>query len=83
MNKDALKRGVILYEKGEFDMLTSKDIKSFKLEIFEENAKGELSDGLRDYMLCALEAVSPIIERYETYVESVNSKIEERRDRFT
>ena len=82
VNRDALKRGVILYEKGEFDMLTSKDIRTYKLEIFEENAAGNLSDELRDYMLCALESVSPIVGRYEEYLEAVNSKIEERRNHF-
>ena len=82
VNKDALKRGKVVYEGGHDIMLTTNEIKSMKLDVFEENSKGLISNELRDYMLTVLESVSGEIERLRVFNEKVNEKIDAQRERF-
>lgn len=82
VNKDALRRGKVVYEGGHDIMFTNNEIKSMKLDIFEENAKGLISNELRDYMLTVLESVSGEIERFRVFNERVNEKIDAQRERF-
>ena len=83
VNPDALKRGKIVYKEGvENTMFSMTDIKSMKLDIFEENAVGKISDGLRDYMLTAIESVVPAVEKMDAYLEAVAEKMNVKRDHF-
>lgn len=83
VNPDALKRGKIVYKEGvENTMFSMTDIKSMKLDIFEENAAGKITDNMRDYMLTVIESVTPAVERMDAYLEAVAEKMNAKRDHF-
>lgn len=83
VNPDALKRGKIVYKEGvENTMFSMTDIKSMKLDIFEENAAGKITDNMRDYMLTVIESVTPAVERMDAYLEAVAEKLNVKRDHF-
>lgn len=82
VDRDALRRGKVIYEGGHDNMFTTNEIKAMKLDIFEENSKGLISNDLRDYMLTVLESVSSEIERTKIFNEAVEEKINAQRTKF-
>ena len=82
VRKEALVRGKIVYEGGHVTMFNSNDIKRMKLDVFEDNSRGVISNDLRDYMLITLESVSKEIERVEAYNEAVDAYVSDQREKF-
>lgn len=82
VNRVALSKGKVVYEKEMDNMFTTSEIKEMRLEVFEENAAKRISDDLRDYLLTALETVSKEMEAVEAYNEAVEKIVSSKRDRF-